>query len=117
MDHQEARIFHIYGGGSDQATITSPPQSTHHKHSIGDEGKLDPADDTKRFFHEIAGLIGDAEEILVVGPSKAKLEFVRHVHKHHHALEPKIIGLETMEHPSDAEILAHAKVCFKRMLR
>ena len=45
----------------------------------------------------------------VVGPSTAKLEFVRQLHKHDRALDQKIVGLETVDHPIDAQLVAYVK--------
>jgi hypothetical protein len=36
---------------------------------------------------------------LIVGPGIAKLEWIRYLHRHDPALEQKIIGLETVDHP------------------
>jgi hypothetical protein len=57
--------------------------------------------------------LADANEILIVGPSTAKLHFLNHVHQHDHALLPKIVGLETVDHPSDGQLVAYAKEYFK----
>jgi hypothetical protein len=60
----------------------------------------------------VARALEGAEPILVVGPSTAKLQFLRYVQKHEHALEPKIVGLETVDHPTDGQIVAYAKRYF-----
>jgi hypothetical protein len=36
------------------------------------------------------------------------------VHQHDHALEAKVVGIETVDHPSDGQIVAFAKKYFKR---
>ena len=51
--------------------------------------------------------------MLVVGPSTAKLEFLRYVHKHDHGLETQIEGVETVDHPSDKQLVAYARKYFK----
>ena len=48
-----------------------------------------------------------------MGPSTAKLELVKHVHKHDHQLVGRIIGVETADHPTDKQIVAHARAYFK----
>jgi hypothetical protein len=35
------------------------------------------------------------------------------VHKQAHALEPKIVGIETVDHPTDGQLVAHAKHYFQ----
>jgi hypothetical protein len=51
-------------------------------------------------------------QILIVGPSKTKLHFFRFMKQHDHALEQRIVGLETMDHPSDAQLVAHLRNYF-----
>ena len=53
-----------------------------------------------------------AERVLIVGPSTAKLQFVRHAHKHDPALEPRIVGVETVDHPTDRQLVAYSKRYF-----
>ena len=113
IDHKEARIFHIHPERIDEVTVTAPLQNIHHKHPRGAEGIKEHPDDAKRFFHEVARALEGTEEVLIVGPSTAKLEFFRYVHKHDHALEPRIVGIETVDHPTDGQIVAYAKKYFK----
>ena len=113
LDHKEARIFSIHPESTEESTIAAPLHNIHHKHPRGAaEPKAHP-DDAKRFFHEIAQALGDAENILVVGPGAAKLEFLKYAHQHDHALGPKIVGMETVDHPTDGQIVAYAKKYFK----
>jgi stalled ribosome rescue protein Dom34 len=109
IDHAEARVFHIHPGSIDEATIKSP----HHVHHKGPDGK-DHSADPKHFFDEVAASLADSEEILVVGPSTGKLDFIRYAHRHAPALEHKIVGVETVDHPSDGQLVAHAKKYFDR---
>jgi hypothetical protein len=34
------------------------------------------------------------------------------VHKHDHALEPKILGIETLDHPTDGQLVAYVRHYF-----
>ncbi|MDP9034423.1 MAG: translational machinery protein [Myxococcota bacterium] len=111
IDHKEARIFHVTPDKADEMTVTAP-QHVHNKHPKGPEGAKEHPDDAKRFFHEVARSLEGTEEILIVGPSTAKLDFIRYVHKHDHALEPKIVGVESVDHPSDGQLIAYAKKYF-----
>ena len=60
--------------------------------------------DAKRFFRSVERSIDGANEILVLGPSTAKLEFVRYLRKHAHGLERKVIGIETMAQATDGQL-------------
>jgi stalled ribosome rescue protein Dom34 len=115
IDHKEARIFRIVLDEIEEMTVLAPLHNIHHKHPRGHEGDKEHPDDAKRFFHDVARVLDGAEEILIVGPSTAKLELIRYVHQHERALEPRIIGVETVDHPTDAQLVAYAKKYFKRV--
>lgn len=112
IDHKEARIFHIDPDKLDAQTVMAALQSSHHKHP--GPAKNHP-DDEKRFFHEVVQALEASAEVLIVGPSTAKLALVRYVHKHAHGLEPKIVGIETVDHPTDGQLIAYATTYFKRI--
>jgi stalled ribosome rescue protein Dom34 len=78
--------------------------------------KSHPADD-KHFFHEIAAALADVEEILVVGPASAKLELVTYLEHDSRGIAAKIVGVETMDHPTDGELIAHVKKHFRAVDR
>lgn len=111
IDQREARIFHIDGDRIDAATV-SAPRMIHHKHPKGPEGAKEHPDDAKRFFRDVRRAIDDTEDVLLVGPSKAKLDFFRYVHKHDRDLESRILGIETVDHPTDGQLIAHARKYF-----
>jgi len=104
IDHSEAKIFHVDSEKLEVAVIH--PNAHVRRHSSVTAEHAHPAD-AARFFHEVSRALEGVEEILVVGPGSAKLEFIKHVHKHDHALEPKIVGLETVDHPTDGQLVAY----------
>ena len=110
IDHKEARIFRIQPDTSTEVTVHAPHFV--HRHPGGSDRAKDHPDDARRFYQEVAGSLNDAEGIVIVGPASAKLDFLKYVHKHDHLLEPKIIGIETMDHPTDAQLVAYAKQYF-----
>ena len=112
LDHHEARIVHVDRAGFDEKTIQSPHQHVH-RHPKGATQPHEHPDDQNRFFKEVAQALAGSEEILVVGPSTAKLHFVRYLHQHDRPLEAKIAGLETVDHPTDAQLLAYVKQYFR----
>jgi stalled ribosome rescue protein Dom34 len=117
LDHKEARIFHIDPYTIDEATVLAPLHNIHHKHPIGPEGPHDHPEDATRFLQAVAQALDGSEEVLVVGPGAAKHELVKYVTEHDRALEPKIVGVETVDHPSDRQLIAYAKKYFIRSER
>jgi stalled ribosome rescue protein Dom34 len=110
IDHHEARVFHFTDDGFDESTIRVPHAHVHRHPKGSEDAKTHPDD---RFFREVAQALVGAEEVLVLGPSTAKLQFLRYAHKHDPALDPKIVGVETVDHPTDPQIAAYAKRYFK----
>ena len=108
LDHQEARVLAVHADGFDESSIHSP--ASHIRQHA--KGSSDHPADEKHFFQQLTHALLSAEQVLIVGPSTAKLHFVKYVHKHAHDLEPKIIGVETVDHPTDAQIAAYARKYF-----
>lgn len=111
IDHKEARIFHLHPGTTDSTTVLAPLHHIH-RHPRGEGQPRDHPDDAQRFFADVARSLAGADAILIVGPSSAKLEFFRYVHEHERRLEPKVVGIESADHPTDGQIVAHAKAYF-----
>lgn len=116
MDHREAHVYRINPEKIDEETIRVP-QHLHHKRPRLVQGAQEHPEDAKHFFHTLCRSIDGAEQILVVGPSTAKLDFIRYVHKHEHALEPRIVGVETVDHPTHGQLVAYAKQYFGMPVR
>jgi stalled ribosome rescue protein Dom34 len=112
IDHKEARIFHIQPDKIDALTVDAP-QHLHHRHPKGPEGGKEHPEDAKRFFHAIGQSLEGTEEILIVGPSTAKLEFLRYLHQHDQGIERRIVGIETVDHPTNGQLVAYARTYFK----
>jgi len=53
--------------------------------------------------------VADAEAILVVGPANEKHELVKHIQRVHPSMMVKVEGVESADHPSDGELVAHAR--------
>ena len=110
MDHQEARVFRIESDSFDQA---APRAAVHHvKHNDRNAAEHEHPDDARRFFHDIARTVDAADEVLIVGPSTAKLQFLKYVHANDPALEKRIVGVETVDHPTDGQLAAFARHYF-----
>ena len=111
LDHREATLFHVDREGFDETKIHASARHVH-RHPKGRGEPSEHPDDTQRFFEEVAHALSGVEELLVLGPSTAKLHFVRHLRAHHPALEAKVVGLETVDHPTDGQLAAYVKRYF-----
>lgn len=111
LDHHEAHVIHFNPSESESEVIKTRSKHTQmHQKSGNVSGARTPTNPD--FLHEVIQAVADAEEILIVGPGSAKLELVKHVAKHDHQLTEKIVAVETVDHPSDGQLLAYAKKYF-----
>ena len=112
MDRDEAKIFHVEGDTFDEAKVQAPAQHVR-RHAQGQHTKAhNHPDDEHRFFKEVAhALAGDAA-VLVLGPSVTKMHFLTYAHKHDPSLQARIVGVESADHPSDRQLVAHVRAYF-----
>ncbi len=108
IDQHEAHILHVGPDDFDEAKVRAADRRVH-RHA---KGGLEPHEDPHalaRFFDDVAHDLADAQEILIVGPSTAKLHFLRHLHAHHPAVERRVVGVETVDHPTDRQLASYVR--------
>ena len=110
MDHAEAHILHYTSEDVKNKLTGSPRERLHHKRSKPDPSR---AADDEAYFKRIAGSLADAREILVTGPTSAKTAFVKHLNEHAHDLRAKVVAIETVDHPSNVQLLDYARKHFR----
>ncbi len=111
LDHQEAHVFGVDTATLQAETVTAPDHHLH-RHPKGSTAEHHHSNDSAQFFRHIATVLREAEQVLVVGPSTAKLQFLRFLTKQDQALEAKVVGVETVDHPTDRQLVAHARHYF-----
>ena len=112
IDHREARVFHFNADEAERAVI-HPHDPAHHIHHKSNSIGSGHAAEDQAYFHAVAAAIADAGAVLITGPANAKTELVKHIHRHDARLMDKIAGIESVDHPSDGALLAHARHYFK----
>jgi stalled ribosome rescue protein Dom34 len=108
IDHREARVFHFNPTDVDKLVLhpDHPTKHIHHKaNSIGSGH----AGADEEFLHAVAASVADAHAILITGPANAKSQLVKHIDKHDPQLMKLIAGVETVDHPSDGELVSFAR--------
>lgn len=66
----------------------------------------------EKFFDAVAQRLSAQSPLLVLGPGVAKEQFAHHLERHHAELARKLVGVESSDHPSDAQIVAQARKRF-----
>ena len=113
MDGEEARVFHVGAKGFDESTIHSPTHHVHRRPKDQLTRTHNHPDDEHRFFRALAGTLKDAQQLLILGPSMTKLLFLRYLEKSDPVLGARVVGLETVDHPTDRQIAAHVRDYFE----
>lgn len=118
IDHREAKIFRFDSAVSEATHhIIRDEHSAAHLHEKANSTGSGHAPVNHVYLEKVAMDISDAKAILIVGPSSAKHEFYKHVEGHHPALLKLIVGVETLDHPGDGPLLAHAAKAFREAAR
>jgi stalled ribosome rescue protein Dom34 len=112
IDHHEARIFHFNAAEVDSATVRSdhPHEHLHHKANARDSGHA-PVEES--FLERVTQALMHAGAILITGPAGAKKELAAHIALKHPDVARRIAAVETLDHPSDGQLLALARKFFR----
>ncbi len=105
IDHRQARVLHFNIDEWESEIVHATHGKGHH-----------PSHDTRGeqdFLEKVTQAVADAGAILVLGPSGEKTELVKYIEKKHPQLKGRIEGVEPADHPSDGEIVAHARIVLK----
>jgi stalled ribosome rescue protein Dom34 len=111
IDHAEAHVLHFTREDVQNQLVHGKPHV--HLHTKRNAQASGNAAEDPAFFAKVVEALGDAQEILVVGPASAKTEFVKHLDAHSHELRKKVVAVETVDHPSDGQLLAYARKHFR----
>jgi stalled ribosome rescue protein Dom34 len=106
IDHKEARICRI----DPQELASVCAKTLHSKQS--EEWRAEHSAQ-RRFFNEVASSLKGTDALLILGPSASKLDFVTYLQTHEPLLESKIVAVETVDQPSDSQLLAHVRHYFR----
>ena len=114
LDHLSARIIAFSDGEGETIPVESQSTQRQLHRKSGKPGSGHAPDDAV-FFHDIAAALGGVREVLITGPGTAKVAFKKYVDQRHHDLARRIVGVETIDHPSDGELNAYARKYFHRV--
>ena len=112
IDHQLAKIISFNVDSADASIVRSShgKQHLHHKVNAGDSGHV--AVDSE-FLERVALALKNAGAILIMGPASAKKELMAHVERKHPEIAKRVSGVETVDHPTDGELLTAGRRFFR----
>ncbi len=111
IDHKEARVFEFSPEDVEKLVIHAHNAQRKVHHRAGTLGSGHAGEDAK-FLHEVAEALAHPKEILITGPGKAKTSLMKHLSAHHHDIAARVMGIESADHPTDNQVVAHARAYF-----
>jgi stalled ribosome rescue protein Dom34 len=106
IDSHEARVFHFNADEAEKHVIR-PQGSEMERRREKHTGH--PSAHNEHFLEAVTLAIADAGAILVTGPGAEKTELMKHIDRKHPRLKGAIEAVESADHPSDSELVAHAR--------
>ena len=106
IDHKQARIFHFNVEDADRTKVRDHVVRDLHPREKRTGHRIH---ENKPFFEDVARAIADAGAILIEGPAQEKDEFAKFLAERHPAIKAHVEGVENADHPTDGELLDHAR--------
>lgn len=115
LDHSEAHVQHFTREDVEKKLVHGKAhRHLHQKRGAVTDGR---APEDQAYYGKVAAALGGAGEILVIGPGSAKTEFVKFLEGHAPALHKLVVAVETVDHPTDGQVLAYARKHFRAIDR
>ena len=111
IDHSQARVFHF--NQEEVETLVLHPKNPHiHIHHKANEIGSGHAPEDMNYFKKVVEAIGSSKAVLLTGPGIAKTALMKFIALHVPTMLPVISGVETVDHPTDGTLVAHARAYF-----
>ena len=104
IDHHTAQVVQFDAA---HAQAQKVHQHTHYTRQHGSEVRAE-----HEFFGSVCDALAGVKQVLVAGSHTAQSDFRHYVEKHRPETGTRIIGWETVDHPTEAQLLALARHCF-----
>jgi hypothetical protein len=112
IDHAEALVLEFAESGVTERRIRPKGGNGNIHHKSGSIGS-GHAHDSRAYLKAVTDALQPAHEILIIGHGTAKDELASFIRDHVPALAPRIMGVETVDQPTQGEILALARKFFE----
>ena len=108
LDFHQAKIFLINAQDIDAGRIgaDTPHRQIHHKAQIRGSGHVR---DDRTYFEAILAAVEEADSWLIAGPGGTKKDLEKYLEGHGEELKKKLVGVESMDHPTEGELLKQAR--------
>ena len=104
IDHHKAQVLQI---DSEQVQNQTIKEHVHYTRQHGSRVRSE-----HEFFAEICDALAGIKAVLIAGSHTARADFRHYVDKHRPAVALQIVGWETVDHPTDGQLVALARKYF-----
>jgi stalled ribosome rescue protein Dom34 len=104
IDHHSAQLLQF---DAEHVQASKIKAHTHHTRQHGSTVRTE-----HEFFAQVCEALPGIQEVLVAGSHQAMADFKHYVEKHRPAVAPQIVGWETVDRPSDNQLVAFARKYF-----
>ena len=104
IDHQLAQVLQF---DAEHVQSQKVKAHTHHTAQHGSAVRTQ-----HEFFAHVCDALAGIEEVLVVGAHPAQADFRHYVDKHRAETARRIVGYETVDHPTERQLVALARDYF-----
>lgn len=104
LDHQQAKVLQF---DAEHVQAEKIKAHSHHTKQRGSAVRTE-----HEFFGEVVDALNGITEVLVVGSSTAQADFKHYVEKHRAHATKAIVAYETVDHPTENQLLAFARQYF-----
>lgn len=115
IDHQKAEVLQFDSEHLQAQKVKS--RSQHHLHSHHTRQPNSDVRTQHEFFGEVCDALIGIAEVLVVGGHTFQIDFRHYVEKHRPQVAKQIVAWETVDHPTEGQLLALAKKHFLKIDR
>jgi stalled ribosome rescue protein Dom34 len=109
VDHQSAQVLQF---DAEHVQAQKVKAHTHHTAKHGSTVRTE-----HEFFGEVCDALAGIQEVLAVGPHTGIADFEHYVRKHRPALVPHIVDYQTVDHPTENQLVALARKYFLKFDR
>ncbi len=104
LDHHTAKLLQF---DTEHVLAERIKSHTHHTRQHGSAVRSE-----HEFFADVCAAMAEIPEVLVTGSSTAQSSFKHYLEKHRPQQVGQVVGYESVDHPSDAQLVALARQYF-----
>ena len=110
IDGHEARVYR-FNAEEVEKSVFHPHHSDKERRREKQSGHESP--DDAHFLETVIAAIADAGAILISGPGVEKTLLLKHIERKHPKVREAVELIEAADHPTDGELIAHARKALK----